>query len=88
MSKVIDELREHFNQRPVPNSKVIIEERSKVNAMIDAIETENDKLRELAYVSLNYCANGYCSTEDGCPWNKAGGCVFVKTCRELGIKED
>lgn len=52
MSKAIDELREHFNQRPVPNSKVIIEERNKVNAMIDAVESENAKLRELVYDML------------------------------------
>ena len=55
------------------------------------IMAENARLRELAYVSLNYCANGYCSPEDGCPMNTVDGkglCGYVRTCRELGIKED
>ena len=54
------------------------------------IETENAKLRELAYVSLNYCANGMCSIEDCCPMNTLDGkgrCGFIRTCRELGIEE-
>ena len=47
MSKAIETLREHFNQKPVPNSKVLMEERDRVNALIDAVEAENAKLREL-----------------------------------------
>ncbi len=47
MSHAIDELRKHFNRKAVPNSKTLKDERDKVNALIDAVEEENDKLREL-----------------------------------------
>lgn len=47
MSKAIDELRGHFNQKLVPNSKTLLEERDKVNALIDAVETENSKLLDM-----------------------------------------
>ena len=58
MSKAIDELREHFNQRPVPNSKVLMDERDRVNAMIDAVEAENEMLLELiADVHEALCAD-------------------------------
>ena len=53
MSKAIDELREHFNQRPVPSSKVLVEERDMVNAMIDAVEAENSNLRKAAEFEHN-----------------------------------
>ena len=55
-----------------------------------ALIAENAKLRELAYVSLNYCANGMCSMEDCCPLNTLdgkGNCGFIRVCRELGIEE-
>ena len=53
MNKAIDELREHFNQRPVPSSKVLVEERDRVNAMIDAVEAENANLRKAAEFEHN-----------------------------------
>lgn len=47
MSHAIDELRRHFNGKAVPNSKTLKEERDTVNALIDAVEEENAKLREI-----------------------------------------
>jgi len=47
MSKAIDELREHFNKKPVPNSKTIMEERERVNSMIDAVERDMDGMTEI-----------------------------------------
>lgn len=55
-----------------------------------AILHESAELRELVFVSLNYCANGMCSAEDPCPMNTHDGkglCGFVRKCRELGIEE-
>ena len=43
----IEKLRKHFNQMPVPNSKMLIEERDRVNAMIDVVEEENARLRNM-----------------------------------------
>jgi hypothetical protein len=97
MSKAIDELREHFNQRPVPNSKVIIEERNKVNAMIDAIESENDKLRELVdavkeFVEDTHCED--CPCRRDCDDNNRIFCVndfsyhAFAAMRELGIEAE
>lgn len=46
MSESIDKMRKYFNQSPEPKSKFLKETRDKINAMIDEIESENDKLRE------------------------------------------
>lgn len=45
MSEAIDTIRSHFNQRPIPKAKCLLDERNRVNAMIDAIEDENKKLQ-------------------------------------------
>ena len=47
MSKAIDAIRGHFNQEPIPKAKCLLDERDRVNAMIDAIEDENKELRKL-----------------------------------------
>lgn len=52
MSEAIDAMRSHFNQVPIPKAKFLLDERDRVNAMIDAIETENNKLRELSSIML------------------------------------
>lgn len=47
MSKAIDIIRAHFNQMPVPKAKCLLNEREKINTMINAVEAENTKLRKL-----------------------------------------
>ena len=47
MSKSTDAMREHFNKKPVPKSKTIMEERDRVNAMIDAVERDMDGMTEI-----------------------------------------
>lgn len=63
MSKAIETLREHFNQKPVPNSKVLIEERDRVNAMIDAVEAENANLRKAAEFEHNQLQDIKCAVD-------------------------
>ena len=48
MSKAIDAIRDHFNQEPIPKAKCLLDERARVNAMIDTIEAENAELQKLA----------------------------------------
>jgi len=93
MSKAIETLRQHFNQKTVPNSKVLMEERDRVNEMIDAVEDENERLREL-------CKDLYMCTDDTCNdckhRNLAGEGFYCKLgigwrarrMRELGIEVD
>ena len=47
MSEAIEKMREHFDGKQVPKGvKCIAEEREKVNALIDAVEAENARLKE------------------------------------------
>jgi len=58
MSNAIDKLRKHFNSKAVPNSKALKEERDTVNALIDAVDEENAKLREtIADIHEALCAD-------------------------------
>lgn len=92
MSKAIDELREHFNQRPVPNSKVLMEERDRVNAMIDAVERENHMLRDLVQEvwqdGREPCLT--CDFKDDCNEGHGAVCLLSKHIEhlmdELGIE--
>lgn len=47
MSKAIDAMRNHFNQKPMPKAKCLLNERNRINAMLDDVEAENTELREL-----------------------------------------
>lgn len=72
MSKAIDAIRGHFNQKPIPKAKCLLDERDRINAMIDAIEDENTKLRELAVLqSVIFKHMSTCPTTDCqvCPVN-------------------
>lgn len=52
-----------------------------------SLEAENRQLRELVRVSIEFCANGMCGLEDGCPLNAADGrCMFDERARELGVQ--
>ena len=53
------------------------------------LKDENEKLRELVRISIVYCANGYCSAEDGCPMPTGlFGCLYTDKARELGVEVD
>ena len=49
MSKSTEAMREHFNKRLVPHSKTIMEERDRVNSMIDAVERD---IEGMTYIML------------------------------------
>ncbi len=59
MSEAIDAIRSHFNQKPIPKAKCLLDERNRVNAMIDAIEDENKKMQNLIdyLMDSEYLAN-------------------------------
>ncbi len=98
MSKAIDELREHFNQKPVPSSKVLMDERDRVNAMIDAIERDMDGIEEIMLrmcrLLLEKCEEPHelwhgkpC---ESCAENGSSDCpkIIAMEMRELGIEVD
>lgn len=92
MSKAIETLREHFNQKQVPNSKVLMEERDRVNAMIDAVERENYMLRDLVQEvwqeAHDQCLT--CDFKDECNEGHGAVCLLSKNIKylmdELGIE--
>lgn len=91
MSKAIDALRSHINQVPIPKAKCRLDERDRLNAMIDAIEAENAKLQKVCKRmhdhikdSCDVCDEYYCSS-----WDEDNECcVFDSYMRELGIEEE
>lgn len=92
MSHAIDELREHFNSKAVPNSKTIKDERDTVNAMIDAVELENYMLRDLVQEiwqeAHDQCLT--CDFKDECNEGHGAVCLLSKHIEylmdELGIE--
>ena len=83
MSKPIEKLREHFNGRPVPDgAKCLADEREKVNAMIDAVETENDKMKNL----IEYLHRCFVRGHDWGPYCTGETEYVEEQMRELGIE--
>ena len=83
MSNSIDELRHHFDKKPVPNSKVLIDERDMVNAMIDAVEDENEELRKFVYDMWNDMNVYYLQHESP---DSSDMDFYCDRMRELGIE--
>ena len=55
---------------------------------IESLEAENAKLRELVQIAIEYCVNGYCAEEDGCPlYESRHSCRLYAKARELGVVE-
>lgn len=97
MSEAIDAMRDHFNQAPIPKAKCLLDERDRVNAMIDAIEAENNKLRKLASeignllfpLDVDYCVACPRDTiNHPCPVHtlKGGECLYKTDLQKLGIE--
>lgn len=66
------------------------EEVAHIDRTIADLKAENAKLRELVRISIEYCANGRCGSEDGCPMPTTSvgpyGCLYVDKARELGVE--
>ena len=63
--------------------------RANLEKMLEQAEAESAKLRELVRISIVYCANGYCSAEDGCPMPTGRFvCLYTDKARELGVEVD
>ena len=82
MSEAIDAIRGHINQAPIPKAKCLLDERDRVNAMIDAIEVENAKLRELC-TDLRFCKRNNCLK---CSHGRFCDMHFDERYAELGIE--
>ena len=56
---------------------------------VDELCMENEQLRELVRIAIEYCVNGYCAEEDECPlYESRTSCkLYAKAC-ELGIEVD
>lgn len=83
MSNATDELRRHFNSKAVPNSKTLKEERDTVNALIDAMEAENARLRGL----ITDVHEALCADKAGM-FHRLTLASMEDDMRELGIEVD
>jgi len=53
---------------------------------VDRLQAENAKLRELVRIGIEYCCNGFCDEEDGCPlYEGRFSCSLTDKARELGV---
>lgn len=58
-------------------------------AYVTKLEAENDKLRELVRIAIEYCVNGYCAEEDECPlYESRHSCRLHTEARDLGVEVD
>lgn len=56
---------------------------------LDRLKADNTALRELVRIAIEYCVNGYCSEEDGCPlYESRTSCKLNAKARDLGIEAD
>ena len=68
------------------SERVNFSERVRFANEIGRLKEENEKLRELVRIAINYCDTGTC---DGCPiQGESGSCPYSDMARELGIEVD
>lgn len=66
--------------------KTVCKFNEELHADLEKYRDENDKLRELVRIAVEYCDSGTC---DGCPiQGENGSCPYSDMARELGIEVD
>ena len=64
----------------------VTENGERAHGAIDALNAENEKLRELVRIAGTYCVNGMCGKDDGCPlYLGKPYCALHDRMRELGV---
>lgn len=81
----MDALRSSNERLRAENAK-LRHDLEEANNQAEEVCIENAKLRELVRIGIEYCCNGFCDEEDGCPlYEGRFSCSLTDKARELGV---